>query len=221
MLCQRFHICHVLASRFVVGLETGLLGTHFETSKLVKLLASYQRRSAGSKSLLPDTDHPMYGWLMNHTFLQTVWFVWSTLVAYPWLRHPWSQHQVQTCQHCPQSIVRPLCPCPVQLTVTARQPYQCRNSKSSTSLWVPGTHRPWVPEYWEWVPSLMFKLTQQAHNTIISSLWPVGCSRQFWRSRQIWQSSPNWAIPNVYKTCILIRMWRHFHVSSSRTVARQ
>ena len=34
-----------------------------------------------------------------------------------------------------------------------------RNSKFFTSLWVPGTHRSWflwVPEHWEWVPSLMF-----------------------------------------------------------------
>ena len=40
------------------------------------------------------------------------------------------------------------------ITVTS-----CRDSKSFTSLWVPGTHRPWstwVPEHWEWVPSLMF-----------------------------------------------------------------
>ena len=50
--------------------------------------------------------------------------------------------------------------------------------------------------------------------------WAVGCSRQFWRSRQIWRSSPNYAIPNVYKTCIWIRMWRHFHVSSNHAVAR-
>ena len=33
-----------------------------------------------------------------------------------------------------------------------------RDSKSSMSPWVPGTHGPWslwVPEYWEWVPWLM------------------------------------------------------------------
>ena len=34
-----------------------------------------------------------------------------------------------------------------------------RDSKLFTSLWVPRTHGPWsswVPEHWEWVPSLIF-----------------------------------------------------------------
>ena len=53
--------------------------------------------------------------------------------------------------------------------------YWYRDSKLFTSLWVPGTHRPWslrVLEHWEWFPPLMFlfvgnfKMTQ-----VVSSCW--------------------------------------------------
>ena len=43
----------------------------------------------------------------------------------------------------------------------------------------------------------------------------VGCSRQFWRSREIRQ------FQMFIKLAFEYRMWRHFHVSSNHAVARQ
>ena len=54
----------------------------------------------------------------------------------------------------------------------------CRDSKLFISLWVLGTHSPWsiwVPEHWEWVPSLMShsweSLSYVPRTKVISNWW--------------------------------------------------
>ena len=59
-----------------------------------------------------------------------------------------------------------------------------RDSKVFTSLWVLGTHGPrsiWLPNHWEWVPSLMFfswKILRYIPRTQVASSWWVPF--EFW-----------------------------------------
>ena len=72
-------------------------------------------------------------------------------------------------------------------------------------LWVPGTHRPWslwVPEHWEWVPSLMFLFIWN----LVSSWWVsfrvlMGRWCKWFRNPCFrWKS---WFLPKFFCLCLM------------------